>query len=90
MANIVKESMNISEDKVLIGKIEEAITQLRPFLEADGGDIRLLRVEDNIAKVKLFGACQDCNMSTMTLKAGVEEAVKKAAPEIVAVEAVEE
>ncbi len=84
------ENMEVTEDKILTDKIEHAIDQLRPFLEADGGDIRLLRVEDNIAKVQLLGACQSCNMSSMTLKAGVEEAVKKAAPEIIAVEAVEE
>ena len=89
MANIAKD-MNTTTETALFQKIEEAIDQLRPFLEADGGDIRLLRVEDNVAKVKLLGACQNCNMSTMTLKAGVEEAIKKAAPEIVAVEAVEE
>ena len=82
--------MDTTVEKRLIDKIENAIDQLRPFLEADGGDIKLLRVEDNVAKVKLLGACQSCNMSTMTLKAGVEEAVKKAAPEIIAVEAVEE
>jgi len=73
-----------------IQKIEEAIQQLRPFLEADGGDIQLLRVENNVAKVKLLGACKSCNMSAMTLKAGVEEAVKKAVPEITSIEAVEE
>ncbi len=74
----------------LFTKIEGVIEQLRPFLEADGGDIRLLRIEDNIAKVQLLGACHSCNMSAMTLKAGVEEAVKKVAPEIISVEAVEE
>ncbi|MAY84611.1 MAG: hypothetical protein CMP59_10805 [Flavobacteriales bacterium] len=77
-------------EKETIDKIEEAIKQLRPFLEADGGDIKLLRVEDNVAKVKLLGACKDCNMSSMTLKAGVEEAVKKAVPHIERVEAVED
>jgi len=77
-------------DQETIQKIEEAITQLRPFLEADGGDITLLRVEDNVAKVKLHGACKDCNMSAMTLKAGIEEAVKKAVPQIQRVEAVED
>lgn len=82
--------MSTTEEITLFGKIEGAIHQLRPFLEADGGDIKLLRIEDNVAKVKLLGACQSCNMSTMTLKAGVEEAVKKVAPEIIAVEAVEE
>lgn len=80
----------MDKEQEVIQKIEEAIQQLRPFLEADGGDIQLLRVEDNIAKVKLLGACHSCDMSAMTLKAGVEEAVKKVAPEIVAVEAVEE
>ena len=84
------EDMELLTDNEIIPKIEEAIDQLRPFLKADGGDIQLLRVEDNVAKVKLLGACQSCNMSAMTLKAGVEEAVKKAAPQIIAVEAVEE
>jgi Fe-S cluster biogenesis protein NfuA len=81
--------MNTEIDQELIAKIEEAIQTLRPFLEADGGDIKLLRVENNIAKVKLLGACESCEMSAMTLKAGVEEAVKKAVPQIVSVEAVE-
>lgn len=82
--------METAQDITLFEKIEGAIEQLRPFLEADGGDIRLLRVENNVAKVKLLGACHSCNMSAMTLKAGVEEAVKKVAPEIIRVEAVEE
>ena len=82
--------MEATQESLLFEKIEGAIHQLRPFLEADGGDIKLLRVEDNIAKVQLLGACQSCNMSAMTLKAGVEEAVKRVAPEIISVEAVEE
>lgn len=79
----------ITKEKEIFTKIEDAIKTLRPFLEADGGDIQLLRVEDNVAKVKLLGACQSCEMSAMTLKAGVEEAVKKAVPQITSVEAVE-
>lgn len=86
----MKEDMELATDKEIIHKIEDAIEQLRPFLKADGGDIQLLRVENNVAKVKLLGACQSCNMSAMTLKAGVEEAVKKAAPQITSIEAVEE
>lgn len=82
--------MNTTAELTTFEKIEDAIDQLRPFLEADGGDIKLLRIENNVAKVKLLGACHSCNMSAMTLKAGVEEAVKKVAPEIVAVEAVEQ
>jgi Fe-S cluster biogenesis protein NfuA len=70
-------------------KINDALEQLRPFLKADGGDIELVEITDDaIVRVRLMGACSDCSMSMMTLKAGVEEAVKKAAPMIVSVEAV--
>jgi Fe-S cluster biogenesis protein NfuA len=70
-------------------KIEEAIAQLRPFLEADGGDITLVEVTpDMIAKVKLHGACSSCSMSLMTLKAGLEDAIKRAVPQIISVEAI--
>ena len=89
MTKIV-EDMQTVEEKAIIEKIEEAIQQLRPFLEADGGDVQLLRINGSVAEVKLLGACKDCNMSSMTLKAGIEEAVKKAVPEITAVEAVKE
>lgn len=69
--------------------IEETLTQLRPFLEADGGDMELVDItDDGIVKVKLLGACSNCSMSNMTLKAGIEEALKKAAPQIKAVEAI--
>jgi Fe-S cluster biogenesis protein NfuA len=80
--------MNNNNQEVFL-KIEEALNQIRPYLEADGGDISLVEVTtDNIVKVKLHGACNSCNMSAMTLKAGVEETVRKAVPEIVAVEAI--
>jgi len=70
-------------------RINDALEQLRPFLKADGGDIELVEITDDaIVRVRLMGACSDCSMSMMTLKAGVEEAVKKAAPMIVSVEAV--
>lgn len=70
-------------------KINETLSQLRPFLEADGGDMELVEItDDGIARVKLLGACSDCSMSLMTLKAGLEEAVKKVAPEIISVEAI--
>ncbi|MES2837351.1 MAG: NifU family protein [Bacteroidota bacterium] len=81
--------MGVITDPVIINKIEEALKQLRPFLEADGGDMSLVEVtSDYVVKVKLHGACSSCNMSMMTLKAGVEEAVKRAVPEVVSVEAV--
>lgn len=77
-------------DKVEITrKVELALEQLRPFLHADGGDMELVDITDEgIVQVKLLGACSECSMSTMTLKAGLEDAVKKAVPEIHSVQAV--
>lgn len=73
----------------LIFKIEEALQQIRPFLEADGGNVSLLEVTDSkIVKLELLGACRSCSMSMMTLKAGIEETIKRAVPEIISVEAV--
>jgi Fe-S cluster biogenesis protein NfuA len=70
-------------------RIEEALQQLRPFLEADGGDVSLVEItSDNIVKLELLGACRSCSMSMMTLKAGIEDAVKRAVPEIQSVEAI--
>ena len=73
----------------IMNKVEEAIEQLRPFLAADGGDMELVEITDDaVVRVRLLGACKDCSMSEMTMKAGLEEAVKKAAPEILRVEEV--
>jgi Fe-S cluster biogenesis protein NfuA len=75
----------------LITRVTQAINEIRPFLVADGGDIELVEITDGkIARVKLLGACKSCSMSAMTIKAGVEESIKKAAPEITAVESVGE
>ena len=69
------------EKKVLI-----SLEQLRPFLKADGGDMELVEITDDaVVVVRLLGACSDCSMSMMTLKAGLEESVMKAAPEVKAV-----
>lgn len=71
--------------------VNRALDQLRPFLEQDGGDMELVEItEDKVVRVRLLGACRDCSMSAMTMKAGLEEAVKKAAPEILRVEAVDQ
>lgn len=75
--------MGIITEEHVINKIEEALTQVRPYLESDGGDIRLVEVTDDyVVKVKLLGACSDCQVSVMTLKAGVEQAIKKVLPEV--------
>lgn len=73
----------------LSNKVLAAIEDIRPFLKADGGDIELVEITPkNIVRVKLLGACCSCSMSPMTLKAGVEETIRKAVPEIKGVEAV--
>lgn len=84
--------MELIKDKnELIDTVEQAIEQLRPFLIADGGNIELIDItEDNIVQVKFIGACQSCSMSAMTLKGGVEETIRKAAPQIVSVVEVKE
>ena len=73
----------------MIKKIEEALEQIRPYLQADGGDVSLIEITDDmIVKLELHGACKSCSMSMMTLKAGIEETIKRAVPEIKSVEAV--
>ncbi len=73
----------------LLERIELALDSIRPYLRTDGGDVKLLEVTDDmVAKIELLGACGACPMSTMTFKAGVEEAIKREVPEIAAVEAV--
>ena len=80
--------MNIVEETVK-DKVEKALKELRPQLQADGGDIELVEVVKGIVKVKMKGACAGCPMSTMTLQWGVENFLKKKIPGIVKVEAVQ-
>ena len=81
--------MSTNTNPELVKKVENVIDQIRPYLQADGGNIRFVEItEDNIVNVELLGACGSCPMSTMTLKAGVEAAMRKAIPEIKAVEAI--
>ena len=75
--------MGIITDKIILDKIEGALDEIRPYLEADAGDINLVEVTDKmVVKVKLLGACSDCNVSMMTMKSGVEQVVKRAVPEV--------
>ena len=75
--------MAIITDEKVLNKIKKALDEIRPFLEADGGDINFIELTDNwVVKVKLVGACSSCNISMMTLKNGVEMAVKRAVPEV--------
>ncbi len=73
----------------IIHRVESALDSIRPYLMADGGNVRVIEVnEDNILRLEFVGACGNCPMSTMTFKAGVEEAIKRAVPEIVTIEVV--
>ncbi len=69
--------------------VEKALNKVRPMLQADGGDVKLVEItEDGVVKVELIGACKGCPMSTMTLRMGIERYLKKEVPEVKAVEAV--
>jgi Fe-S cluster biogenesis protein NfuA len=73
----------------LFEKVEKALETVRPFLQADGGDVELVGIEDNVAKVRLKGMCFGCPMAQMTITGGIEKAVKEKAPQIERVEQVE-
>ena len=70
-------------------KVQKALAEIRPQIQADGGDIELVAVEGDTVKVRLRGACVGCPMSALTLKQGVERMIKAKVPEIQAVEAVQ-
>ena len=70
-------------------QVEAALDTLRPYLEADGGSVRLHDItEEMVVELELLGACETCPMSSMTLRAGIEQAVKRSVPQISRVEAV--
>jgi len=81
--------VELHTDHLLLERIEKALNQIRPYLQADGGNVKVLEVtEDMVVKLELLGACGACSMSTMTMKAGVEQAIKREVPEIHSVFAV--
>ncbi|MEM8559623.1 MAG: NifU family protein [Bacteroidota bacterium] len=76
-------------DDALTQRIEDTLDTIRPYLMADGGSVRLQNVTDDmVVELELLGACGTCPMSAMTLRAGIEQALKRAIPEITRVEAV--
>jgi Fe-S cluster biogenesis protein NfuA len=73
----------------LVDRVEAALDTIRPYLETDGGNVSVEEITpDNIVKLKMLGSCGSCPMSIMTLKAGIEQAIMKAVPEVTAVEAI--
>ena len=73
----------------LLDRVEAALDTIRPYLLTDGGNVSVEEITpENVVKLKLLGSCGSCPMSIMTLKAGLEEAIKKAVPEITGIEAI--
>jgi Fe-S cluster biogenesis protein NfuA len=73
----------------LLQRVEASLKSIRPYLEADGGDLKILEITDDfVVKIELLGSCGSCPMSTMTMRAGIEQAILSAVPEIKKVEAV--
>ncbi len=83
--------MNVEEIKLddITTRIEESLDDIRPYLEADGGNVRVLGItEDKVLRLEFVGNCGTCPMSAMTFKAGVEEAIRRLVPEIKKIEVV--
>jgi Fe-S cluster biogenesis protein NfuA len=67
-------------------KVQEALDKIRPNLQADGGDVELVDIQEGVVTVRLQGACAGCPMSQMTLKNGIERFLKQEIPEVISVE----
>lgn len=81
--------MSDQDKKQLMANIDAALDDIRPHLAVDGGDVKVVDVtEDMRIKVQWLGSCETCNMSTMTMRAGVEQAIKNKIPGIASVEAI--
>lgn len=89
MAENVEDRHPVDEQADLRRQIEESLDTIRPYLMADGGSVRVLNITpDRVVELELLGACGSCPMSTMTLRAGIEQALKRSIPSISRVEAV--
>ena len=83
--------MKLVENSDLYRRVEEALSQLRPYLEADSGNVSILEITDDmIVRLRFHGSCSSCSMSEMTLKAGIEQEILRRVPEIKGVVAIPE
>lgn len=81
--------MNTSTVESLTQRVEASLDSIRPYLLADGGNVKINQItSDNVVQLEFIGACGTCPMSTMTFKAGVEEAIRKAVPEVTKIEVI--
>ncbi len=78
----------MNKEEAIKEKVEAVLAQVRPALQADGGDVELVDVNDGVVKLKLKGACAGCPMATMTLRNGIERILKEQIPEVKEVVAV--
>ncbi len=79
----------MTDKQLLLDRIEDALSSVRPHLRVDGGDVQVVEVtEDMHVKIRWTGMCESCSMSAMTLRAGIQEAIRSKVPEIVGVEAI--
>ena len=82
-------SKSVHKEKELLTRVEKALDSIRPYLEADGGNVRVVELtHEKLLRLEFMGNCGNCPMSSMTFKAGVEEAVKREVPEIKSIEVV--
>jgi len=85
---MIKNAESNSAPETLVKKVEDALDSIRPYLEADGGNIEIVELtKDGVLKLQFIGNCAGCTLSSMTFRAGVEEAVRRLVPEISTVEA---
>ncbi|MEL6589088.1 MAG: NifU family protein [Bacteroidota bacterium] len=81
--------MQITVNEELKTRVESALDSIREYLQSDGGDVRVHQIrEDGVVELELLGACESCSMSNMTMKAGIEQVIFRAVPEITKVEAI--
>lgn len=80
--NVTSNYNKVIVNNEIQAKIEEALNNIRPFLKADGGDVELISVDDDVVKLRLLGACSSCEISHITMKAGIEESIRRIYPEV--------
>jgi Fe-S cluster biogenesis protein NfuA len=76
------------DEASLRARVEAALARVRPALQADGGNVELVGIDDGVVLVRLLGACSGCPMSALTLKGGIEASLRREVPEIVAVDTI--
>lgn len=85
----MEQELEYQAEADLVRRVDEALDSIRPYLMADGGSVRLLDItSDMVVELELLGACGECPISEMTLRAGIEQAIKRAVPDVTRVEAI--